>query len=121
MFNTSYGYGVADKILSKLRELLKNDSRVTDEIYRYFRRRDEFLFIAYKTNLSDAKKAGDQKRILINDTNFMIDQNSFKLTVSCGLTEIVDIDTEESLRNKLNIALLKVKLYDGKNRTETIT
>lgn len=117
-FNDDYNYEIADKILTKLGELLKRDCRITDEVYRYFFRGDEFLIIAQNTNVADGKKAAERKRTLIMDSNFSIEQNNYNLTVSCGVTELNKNDTKETLKNRLNEALLKAKSFPTKNRTE---
>ena len=61
-FNSNYSYEIADIMLAKLGELLNKDSRITDNVYRYYMRGDEFLLVAFKTNLSDAQQAGNRKR-----------------------------------------------------------
>lgn len=60
-FNEKHGYETADKILQKLGDLLNRDSRISDQVFRYFLRGDEFLIVATKTNLSNGKNAADRK------------------------------------------------------------
>ncbi len=119
-FNDKYGYDKADKILQKLGELFVRDNRISDQVFRYFMRGDEFLIVATKTNLSNGKNAADRKRTLISENNFIINDEVFKFTVSCGVTEVSDTNTKAEVLAKLNTALLNAKKIPGKNKTETI-
>lgn len=119
-FNSIYGYDTADAMLAKLGGLLNKDSRITDEVYRYYMRGDEFLLVAFKTNLLDAKQAGNRKRELIKDTNFIIGDNIYQLTVCNSITEITDRDNKETVLKRLHIGLQNAKKNPNKNRTEVI-
>ena len=119
-FNSLHGYEKADQILQKLGDFLNRDNRITDQVFRYFLRGDEFLVVAYKTNLSNGKIAADRKRNLIAENNFVINNETFKLTVSCGVTTITSEISKIEVIDKLNAALLNAKKYPGKNKTETI-
>lgn len=119
-FNTIYSYDIADAMLAKLGELLNKDSRITDEVYRYYMRGDEFLLVAFKTNLSDAQQAGNRKRKLIKDTKFMIGDSMYKLTVCNSITEITNKDNKETVFKRLHIGLQNAKKNPNKNKTEVI-
>ena len=119
-FNDEHGYNTADKILQKLGDLFIRDNRISDQVFRYFLRGDEFLIIATKTNLSNGKNAADRKRKLISENNFIVDDKTFKFTVSCGVTEVSETNTKAEVLTKLNTALLNAKKNPGKNKTETI-
>lgn len=120
-FNTEYNPNTADKILSKLGELLGSDKRATDETFRQFLRGDEFVVIANETNLNDAIRAAERKRTLIANTTFIIDEKPFKITVSCGVTEFKKSkDDLDSITNRVNQALVEAKAVAGKNNTKSI-
>ncbi|WP_443633767.1 GGDEF domain-containing protein [Candidatus Marifrigoribacter sp. Uisw_064] len=119
-FNDENSYEIADSILSKLGNLLNKDGRITDETFRYFMRGDEFLIVAKETTISNAQLASERKRKLIEDSTFRIDNNSFNLTVSCGVTEFNIGETKEIVIERLNQALQKAKKKTGKNNTEII-
>lgn len=119
-FNTKYGYEMADKILKKLGGLLKKDSRITDETYRYFMRGDEFVIITKETNIGNAQLAAERKRKLIEDTTFSVDNSELNLTVCCGVTEFNEGEMKEDLLKRANDALLKAKKNPGKNKTEIV-
>lgn len=119
-FNEDNSYEVADKILSKLGNLLTKDSRITDETYRYFMRGDEFLIIARKTPISNAQIAAERKRKLIADSTFNIDAKNFKFTVSCGVTEYNQGEIKSEVLERVNLALQRAKKKPNKNCTEII-
>lgn len=119
-FNEDFSYDIADIIMAKLGDLLKRDSRITDEVYRYYLKGDEFLIIATETNISNAQVAADRKRQLIQDTNFNINGEIYRLTVSCGVTELLTNDSKELLKDRLNQALKKAKKNQTKNKVEII-
>lgn len=119
-FNGSEGYNTADKILGKVGELLSNDKRVTDEIFRQFLRGDEFLIVTNDTNLTEAYHAAERKRKLIENTTFIVDGKSFRLTVSCGVTEFKKgEDTYQSITDRVNSALIIAKDQPHKNCSKT--
>lgn len=120
IFNDENTYETADKILAKLGNLFLKDSRITDETYRYFLRGDEFLIIAKQTTIFNAKIAAERKRKLIEETLFDIDGKSFRLTVSCGLTEFNHGEIESKVLERANKALLSAKKNPNKNFTEII-
>jgi diguanylate cyclase (GGDEF)-like protein len=120
-FNTEYSPNIADGVLSKVGELLRNDKRITDEVFRQFRRGDEFIVIASDTNLSDAIKAAERKRNLIGNTTFAIEDTSCKLSVSCGVTEYKrGKDDFVAITDRVNKALVEAKSQEGKNNTKSI-
>ncbi|UXP32089.1 GGDEF domain-containing protein [Reichenbachiella agarivorans] len=119
-FNEDNSYEVADKILTKLGNLLTKDSRITDETYRYFMRGDEFLIIAKKTSISNAQIAAERKRKLIADSTFNIDGKNFNFTVSCGVTEYNQGELKSEVLERVNQALQSAKKKPNKNCTEII-
>lgn len=121
IFNTQYNPNFADKVLSKLGELLNNDKRITDETFRQYLRGDEFIVITNDTSLNDAIKAAERKRILIENTIFVVDRASCKLTVSCGVTEVKkDKDDFKTIMDRVSQALVEAKSIIGKNNTKSI-
>lgn len=117
-FNTRYTYNTADKILAKLGQLLGNDRRITDEVFRKFNRGDEFIIVASNTKLADAQQAAERKRKLIESTGFLVDDIKHNLTVCCGVTEYKHgEDTIETFIDRVSQALNEAKRKKGKNST----
>lgn len=120
-FNDTIGYSETDMILKAVGELLGNDKRVSDEVFRYFTRGDEFLIAANETSLTEAFRAAERKRQLIANTGFVVNTNTYHLTVCCGVIEYVrGKDNKESLKKKVEEALRLAKNQEGKNCTKSI-
>lgn len=119
-FNTRIGFNSADQILKKLGELLSNDKRLTDETFRYFNRGDEFLVVASETNLSQALQAAERKRKLIQKNLFAVNNESYSITVSCGVTEFKKSDDLKSFTDRVIMALNAAKKVSGKNNTKSV-
>ncbi len=119
-FNTNVGFNTADEILKKVGELLSNDKRATDETFRQFLRGDEFLVIATETSLHGAFIAAERKRELIQNAIFTVGDNQYKLTVSCGVTELKKDDDYKTITDRVNAALNEAKKQAGKNCTKSI-
>lgn len=118
-FNTQYGYSIADKVLAKVALLLSNDKRITDEVFRQFQRGDEFIIVATNTSANEAFLAAERKRTNIARANFIVNEKSFQLTVSCGVTEFLLGDTFDSFTGRAGSALMKAKSNPSKNCTVT--
>lgn len=119
-FNREFSPNIADGILGKIGELLKNDKRITDETFRQFLRGDEFVVVAKDTSLNDAYRAAERKRSLIDKTAFILDGKAYRLTVSCGVTEYKKgKDGVETITDRVNSALVEAKSKSGKNNTQT--
>jgi len=112
-FNTEFSYQIADKVLAKVGDLLKSDSRATDTSFRQYFKGDEFIVLAKETDLANAVTAANRKRNLFK-TGIEVNGQVYNVTVSCGVTEYNFIsDTQETalvrLKNALQIAKGKVK------------
>lgn len=119
-FNTRFGYQIADSVLTKVGNLLKSDSRVTDISFRQYLKGDEFIVIAKETELSNAVIAANRKRNLFK-TGIDINGQIHWLTVSCGVTEYnLKKDTQESVLIRLNNALQIAKSKRDKNCVESL-
>lgn len=119
-FNSETSHTIADNVLNKLGELLDRDRRVTDETFRYFLRGDEFMVIANETNQHQAFLAAERKRKLINNHVFEVDGEIYKVTVSCGVTEVNPNDNYESFTSRVSIALNVAKKEKGKNCSKSL-
>jgi len=119
-FNTHFGHTKSDQILKKLGQLLNNDKRITDETFRQFLRGDEFVVVVKDTNLADAFKAAERKRVMIENNIFNINDVFYKLTVSCGVTEFKkNDDTVDTFLNRASQALMSAKVTGNKNNTKS--
>lgn len=119
-FNTDYGYITSDHVLKKLGELLGNDKRVTDKTFRFYQRGDEFMIVASETSARNALLAAERKRKLIQQACFVVDNNSYYLKVSCGVTEYKRGENYQSLINRVTSALNEAKAQKNKNCSKLI-
>lgn len=119
--NDSVGYNTADKILKKVGEILGTEKRSTDETFRKFQRGDEFVVVLDDTSLSSAILAAERRRKLIEKTSIFVENKSFNLTVSCGVTEFrPNEDNYETIIDRVSEALREAKKREGKNYTKSI-
>lgn len=119
-FNTETSYQIADKVLAKVGGLLKSDNRSTDTVFRQYLKGDEFIILAMNTELANANIAAIRKKDLFK-TAIEIGDNTYRLTVSCGVTEFnFEDDNQESALLRLNRALVMAKAKPNKNSIETL-
>ena len=114
-FNNDHSHKIADQILTKIGEDLIEDKRSSDEVYRYHLRGDEFLIICKKTSSSNAFKAPENKRKIIEGTDFDIDEKTFKCTVRCGVTVYKKDESASLVFKRVEDALMTAKKTDNKN------
>lgn len=115
--NHRHGYMGADVILSEIGAILKRDTRITDEAYRYFERGDEFLILARATSVDNAYRAAERKRRHIAETAFIVAGERVRVTVSCGLSVREPGECIEDALARANTALRNAKDAEGKNST----
>jgi len=119
-FNSKTSHTIADNILKKLGVLLDRDRRATDETFRYFLRGDEFMVVANETNQHQAYLAAERKRKLIENHSFEYDGQLYKLSVSCGVTEVAPNDDYDSFTDRVSRALNIAKEEKGKNCSKSL-
>lgn len=118
--NKKPGHATATRLLAKVGETLGSDKRATDEVFRSFRKGDEFLIVANDTSLEGAYQAAERKRRLIESISFDIDGVSHNLTVSCGITGFHKGDDHQSIVDRASRALAEAKSMKGKNCSKTL-
>lgn len=119
-FNEKYNYQTADKVLAKVGTLLRSDSRITDATFRQYQKGDEFIVLAKETELPNAITAARRKKDLFK-TGIEVNEKTYRLTVSCGVTEFhFEEDTQETALSRLNNALKVAKNRPNKNSVEAL-
>jgi diguanylate cyclase (GGDEF)-like protein len=119
-FSSDYGNTTSDRVLKKLGELLGNDKRATDEIFRFYNHGYEFLIVANDTSANNAFLAAERKRKLVEQTGFRIDNNCYSLKVSCGVTEYKKGDSYQSILDRVTSALQEAQTQRNKNCSKLI-
>ena len=105
--NDNYGHNAGDKVLSTVAELCHSRVREMDFLARYGG--EEFVLLLPATPLEQAKKVADSLRIEVEDCNFHYAKQPVPITISCGLAELREQDTPESLFARADKALYAAK------------
>jgi diguanylate cyclase (GGDEF)-like protein/PAS domain S-box-containing protein len=110
--NDAYGHAVGDYVLKTLSQIAKKNIRDIDYLIRWGG--EEFVVIALDTDLSGAEVMADKIRKAIENYNF---DKVARVTVSFGVTQFKQDDTDDSFIKKADDALYKAK-EKGRNRVE---
>ncbi len=111
--NDRYGHKAGDKVLLLIAKQLSEHSRETDFISRFGG--EEFTMLLPNTNAQSALILADQLRQTIEQTGFNARGNSVAITISCGITEFIEGDTDETAFDRADHALYQAK-QQGRNR-----
>ena len=114
--NRQYGQAAGDRVLQTVAGILSEALRMPDRIGRYGE--DEFLLILPQTTADDAATLADRLRGTVARTAIPHDDQSFKATVSIGLTRFNKGDDMERLLSRLKAAMEEAKAQ-GSNRVVT--
>jgi diguanylate cyclase (GGDEF)-like protein len=108
--NDRYGHLVGDTVLRTLADIVRKNKRGVDHFIRWGG--EEFMIVASGTGLEGAKVLAERLRKAIE--SYKIDTVG-KITVSLGVTQFRQGDTEESLIKRADDALYEAKRA-GKNQ-----
>jgi len=112
--NDKYGHSVGDYVLKTLADIVRENIRKIDYFIRWGG--EEFMIISSETNLKDASALAERIREIIESYMF---EDVRKVTVSLGVTEFRENDTEDSLIKRADDAMYEAK-KKGRNRVEVI-
>jgi diguanylate cyclase len=110
--NDTFGHKAGDKVLALTAKQLQEHTRDTDFIARFGG--EEFVMLLPNTNKEAGLFLAEQLRELIEATGFNANGKAVPITISCGLTEITDDDTEDSFFERADKALYEAK-NSGRN------
>jgi len=107
LFNDYYGHSIGDKCLIEVANTVKNNLRESDWIARWGG--DEFLVVF--SNIDSDTSSNVLLRIMkiIKNTKINTDQKTINMSVSIGITELVNEDDYISILKRVDMALLKAK------------
>lgn len=111
--NDSYGHKAGDKVLLLIAKQLSDHSRATDFISRFGG--EEFTMLLPNTDGQSALILANQLRLTIEKTGFNASGASVAITISCGVTEFIADDTDETAFDRADQALYRAK-EQGRNR-----
>jgi diguanylate cyclase (GGDEF)-like protein/PAS domain S-box-containing protein len=84
--NDSVGHQAGDRLLREFSKTIKQHIRAADIFGRYGG--DEFIIILPHTDLAGAEVAAENLRRLVTDLEIRMDNNTFKATISIGISEL---------------------------------
>jgi len=111
--NDSCGHRGGDAVLREVAGCLARGRREVDFLARYGG--EEFVTLLVGTPLADALKVAEQMRATVEALRFHYRGAPVRVTVSCGLTELRDGDSAESVFDRADAALYRAK-NEGRNR-----
>jgi diguanylate cyclase len=111
--NDNYGHKAGDKVLLLIAKQLTEHSRSTDFISRFGG--EEFTMLLPNTDSQSALILANQLRQTIEKTGFNASGASVDITISCGVTEFILNDTDETAFERADKALYQAK-EQGRNR-----
>jgi len=109
--NDKYGHKIGDKVLLDFVDIVNNHIRRDDTLFRVGG--EEFIILLPETDIDAAKIVIENIRKNIEKE--LISKNNEIVTVSSGLTEVLESDTEDSIFTRADLLLYKSK-KNGKNR-----
>jgi len=112
--NDHFGHLAGDHVLISFVQLLQENLRETDLIFRWGG--EEFIVLFPKVSLEHAHLVAEKIRKKIENTPF---DPVIKLTASFGITEILHNESNEETIRRLDTALYSAK-KNGRNRVEVV-
>jgi diguanylate cyclase (GGDEF)-like protein/PAS domain S-box-containing protein len=110
--NDRYGHSAGDYVLKTIADVVRENIRKIDYFVRWGG--EEFMIISSETNLKEACVLAERIREAIESYTF---EDVGKVTVSLGLTEFKESDTEDSLIKRADDAKYEAK-KKGRNLVE---
>ncbi len=108
--NDVHGHAMGDNILVILSDLLRNNIRILDSLYRYGG--DEFIIMPVNMNLKTTLHIADNIRVIVEKYNF---PKNIQITLSIGVAKYKKDDTPESWISRADKSLYKAK-SEGRNK-----
>jgi diguanylate cyclase len=111
--NDNYGHRAGDKVISVVAECLANSIRSTDFVARYGG--EEFVMLLPGTTLPDALRLVEEMREAVTQLGFHFRGAPVSITISCGITALVDGDEADAAFDRADRAMYQAK-DAGRNR-----
>lgn len=113
--NDTYGHMVGDDVLRTIVDIVRMNIRKIEYLIRWGG--EEFMILASGIDLDNAVALAERIRKIMEDYRF---DKVGKVTISCGVTEFKEGDTEDSFIKRADDAMYMAK-KEGRNRVEVIT
>ena len=105
--NDGYGHRAGDKVLTVVAECLAKAIRSTDFVARYGG--EEFVMLLPGTTLPDAIRLANQMREAVAELGFHFRGTPVSITISCGITALVNGDEAEDAFDRADSAMYRAK------------
>ncbi len=115
--NDTYGHPVGDGVLRQFAWLIKSNVRRFDVVGRLGG--EEFGIIFPMTDIEGARAACEKLRLKLEETSFVVEDVSLRITASFGVVSFEEADTLQSLYERADGALYMAKT-SGKNKVVAI-
>jgi diguanylate cyclase (GGDEF)-like protein len=119
-FNTRFGHVTGDRVLVDVASLLRRNFRAADTVVRYGG--DEFVVVMPDTDMEHAQNAVERLHRMIDSWNRSNQRRDYSLLgLSCGLTELTENSTVESLIQTADLDMYRRKsISPGSNLHLTV-
>ncbi len=111
--NDTYGHKSGDKALAAIANLLSRHCREIDFVARFGG--EEFVMLLPETDASSALIVAEKLRKAVQNSSFNAKGDKVKITLSCGISQYIEGDTNETLFNRADAGLYTAK-QTGRNR-----
>lgn len=111
LVNDTYSHRVGDIVLVELSSLIQENIRNSDSLFRMGG--EEFVVLFPNTSLKIAVEIAEKLRVLVEQNLNTLNEKA--ITISIGITQIHESDTEDSLYRRVD-KLLYVSKRTGKNK-----
>ena len=111
--NDNYGHQAGDKVLQIIGQHLSRSVRETDFVARYGG--EEFVMILEGASVNEAFGLVDRLRESTGKVGFHFRGEPVSVTISCGITELRDDDSNETVFERADKLLYQAK-HEGRNR-----
>lgn len=110
--NDNYGHITGDSVLKEISDLVKNNIRIIDSLFRFGG--DEFIILLPNTKLDNAEKVAEKIRVGIINKKYFAEVVE-NITLSLGVTQYKNDQTSEQLIKRADDMLYKAK-EKGRNK-----
>ncbi|MDX8397510.1 MAG: sensor domain-containing diguanylate cyclase [Mariprofundaceae bacterium] len=110
--NDTFGHLEGDRVLKELALLIRAELRVTDMVCRWGG--EEFVVLTHNCDLNSALILAEKIRLSVEKAVLIEYENHSSVTVSVGIAEMIDGDSEDSLLNRADDAMYIAK-KEGRN------
>lgn len=107
LINDRFGHHAGDKALRVVADTLRKGIRKVDFVGRYGG--EEFLMLLPGTESEGARQVAEKLRQAVKDCGFNSRGKAVPVTISCGITNVRDKDTPQSLFERADQALYQAK------------